>query len=378
MQSQISNFRARLSSFLGGDVELEQALIRCVFVFVIALYVWFYPQVLPMFPASPRLVTLAYLGVSIPVFIWIIVSPGQNHPRRITFTVLDQAMTAYAASFGGHLMPIIAVAYWVIIGSGFRYGRAYLYLSAGTAVLGIIYNMTYSPPWAEYWFIGWGYLISIVVVVLYTTTLLARVAETNRKLNESLKNLSNLAHIDNLTGLPNRLSLVKRLTQSIAMTKRQRTYVSLLYFDFDGFKAVNDSLGHNQGDALLQEVAKRITARIRTTDMLARLGGDEFIIILECTRFPQDSELVASIILDTIRGITIEGVHHVTKKELSLHVSASIGIATYGPDLFPDAPSVEAFIQRADDAMYLAKKAGKDCFRVWAEHIAVQPSIGIA
>lgn len=369
-----SLMRSQFLNIIRNDVELEQAFIRCVLVLLVTLYLWTYPQAEPLFPGSPRVVSLAYLIISIPVFIWIINRPGQLHLRRITFTVMDQAMIAYAASFGGHTIPIIAIAYWVIIGSGFRYGRGYLYLSAGTGLLGIIYNMAFNPEWADYLFIGWSYLLSILIVVFYTTSLLSRVIETNLKLNESLKHLSNLAHIDSLTGLPNRLALVERLQQSIAMTKRLRTYLSLLYFDIDGFKAVNDTFGHNQGDALLKEVAQRIKERIRSTDMIARLGGDEFVIVLECTRLPQDSELVAATILDTIRGIEIDGVHHVIGTHMTLHVSASIGISVYGPDISTVTPSVEEFIKRADDTMYMAKQAGKGCYRIWTENIALLKS----
>lgn len=362
--------RAQIKDALRGNVELEQALIRCVLLSLVTLYLWTYQQSGPHIPDSPRLASLAYLIISIPVFIWIIAKPGQHHPRRIAFTVLDQAMTAFAVSFGGHSIPIIAIAFWVMVGSGFRFGNAYLYLSAGTAVLGILYNMAFSPQWAGYLFVGWGYLISILVVALYTTALLARVTETNRKLNESLNHLNNLAHIDSLTGLPNRLAIVERLTQAIAKTKRQRTYVSLLYFDLDGFKAINDTFGHNQGDELLKEVAQRVAAKIRNIDALARIGGDEFIIMLENIHVPQEATHVATIILDTLREIEISGLHPVTGTMTTLHIGASIGIASYGSDSSPCPLSVDELIQRADDAMYMAKQAGKGCYRFWYSHSA--------
>lgn len=372
--AQIRNALAQFPTIIRDDVELEQAFIRCVLVFVVTLYLWTYPQVGPFFPGSPRVVSIAYLIISIPVFIWIIARPGQHHLRRITFTVLDQVMIAYAASFGGHTIPIIAIAYWIIIGSGFRYGRGYLFLSAGFGLLGILYNMAFSPQWAEYFFIGLSYLISILVVTLYTTALLARVTETNRKLTESLNHVSTLARIDSLTGLPNRLALVERLTQSVAMTKRQRTFVALLYFDLDGFKAVNDTFGHNRGDELLKEVAQRVKTKIRTTDTLARLGGDEFIIILESIRFPQDATLIAAKVLDTLRGIAVGGTDSVTGSPATLRIGASVGISSYGPDIAPDAPSVDKLIKQADDAMYLAKQAGKGCYRIWTEPAASEPS----
>lgn len=274
-------------------------------------------------------------------------------------------MIAYAVSFGGHAIPIIACAFWVIVGSGFRFGKACLYLSTGSALLGVLYNIFLSPKWADYSLYGWSYFISILVVASYTNALLKRVTETNLKLAESLNYVSTLARIDSLTGLPNRLALAERLTQSIAMAKRQRTYLALLYFDLDGFKAVNDAFGHNQGDELLKEVARQLTPKIRTTDTFARAGGDEFIIILENIRRPQDATHIALKVIETLRGIAIGGKDSVTGSLTELHISASIGISSYGPDIEPDALSVENFIKQADAAMYLAKQAGKDCYRIY-------------
>ena len=284
-------------------------------------------------------------------------------------------MVAYAASFGEHTIPIIAIAYWVIIGSGFRYGRGYLFLSTGAGMLGILYNMAFSPQWSEYLFIGLSYLLSILIVALYTTALLKRVTETNRKLTKSLNHVSTLARIDSLTGLPNRLALVERLTQSIAMTKRQRTCVALLYFDLDGFKAVNDTFGHNRGDALLIEVAKRVVPVMRATDTLARLGGDEFVIILESIRFPEDATLVANKVLGTVKEIAVVAADSVLGSLTALRISVSIGISAYVPSITPDAPSADILIKRADEAMYLAKQAGKGCYRVWTDNSALQHSI---
>ena len=247
MHSQFSSIRTRITSFLSGDVELEQAFVRCTIVLLVALYLWTYPNEGGISAGSPRVVALVYLAISIPAFLLILARPGLHHPRRITFTVLDQLMISYGAFFGGHAVPIIAITFWVIIGSGFRFGRTYLYLSAGIGLLGIIYNMAFSPHWSGYYFVGWGFILAILIVTFYTKALLGRATETNRKLNESLTYLNNLAHIDTLTGQPNRLALVERLTQSIAMSKRSNTYLSLLYFDLDVFKAVNDSFGHHRG-----------------------------------------------------------------------------------------------------------------------------------
>ena len=367
-------FRSQFNSFLNSDVEREQAIIRCIILAAVVAYLWFAPWLDPQTVSAPRIAALAYLLVSVPLYFHVTARPGKFSARKIAFTILDQVMIAYAVSFGGHTIPIIAFAFWVIIGSAFRYGYPYLFLSAGTASLGLLWNIYYNPLWTGSTTHGWAYLVSILFVVFYTSIFVARARESNRKLSESLVHFSELARVDSLTGLPNRLALVERLTQSIAMTKRLGTYISLLYFDLDGFKTVNDTLGHNHGDALLKEVAKQITSRIRSTDMLARLGGDEFIVILESTRHPQDAIIVAKSILETIHAIKIEGLHHVTETEVTLRTGASIGIATYGPDIQTEAPSVDEFIQRADDAMYIAKQEGKGCYRFWSEDpIQIEP-----
>lgn len=349
---------------LRGDTEKEQALIRCVLLAFITPYLWISPHTDPLLPFSPRFIILCYLVASIFLFIWITLKPNQFTIRKIAFTVLDQVTIAYAVYHGQHTIPLIGFSFWVIIGSAFRFGQSFLMLSAGIASIGILYNIYFSPEWANHTYYGWGFLLSILIVVFYTTVFLKRNDETNRKLNETLSHLSTLARADNLTGLPNRLAFEERLTQSIAMTKRLRTYISILYFDLDGFKAINDTFGHNQGDALLKDVAHHVKERLRNTDMLARLGGDEFVIILENNSSPDDAAFIASTLLDTIAAIKIHGTLHGSNTYITLGIGASIGIAIYGPNISPVEPTVDEFIQRADDAMYQAKQDGKGCYRL--------------
>lgn len=362
--------RSQIVDFLRADVEREQALIRGIFVSLIALYLYIaYPEF--FFSFSPRLILLAYLPLSIALIVRVVSKPGTYPLRKIAFTILDQATIACVVYSAGTAVPVIALAFWVMVGSGFRFGKAYLYLSEATAVAGLLLCILFSPHWADHVIYGWGYIASILLVAFYTTVLLARVSETNRQLSESLNRVNALARNDSLTGLPNRLALVERLTQSIAMAQRTRIQVSLLYFDIDGFKAVNDTLGHNGGDALLKQVAQRLTAKIRSTDMLARLGGDEFIIVLEGTGLPQNAPRVAQMVLDTVQEIDIRGVE---RAHATLRIGASIGITSYRPATMPTAPRVEEFIKQADDAMYSAKKAGKGCYRFSPEHMAAVPA----
>jgi diguanylate cyclase (GGDEF)-like protein len=160
-----------------------------------------------------------------------------------------------------------------------------------------------------------------------------------------------LAHHDVLTGLPNRSQLHERARQLLEQARGSRAPVALLMLDLDHFKDINDSLGHTVGDALLSELALRLTSCLRDGDMVARLGGDEFIFVMRNLGSGEASD-VARRLLDIVGKSYTVGPH-------DLRVSASIGIAMY-PD---DGHDVETLLQRADAAMYQVKRAGRHDFR---------------
>jgi diguanylate cyclase (GGDEF)-like protein len=160
-----------------------------------------------------------------------------------------------------------------------------------------------------------------------------------------------LAYNDGLTGLANRVQFQKRLAECIARLERYGTAFTLLYLDLDKFKAVNDSLGHQAGDRLLIEVAKRLAAQLRKADLVARLGGDEFALILPDTADPGNvANLAMRLIHQTCLPFAIDG------KELSIGVSIGIAIA---PDNGNDADQI---VRNADVALYRAKAEGGDSY----------------
>lgn len=161
--------------------------------------------------------------------------------------------------------------------------------------------------------------------------------------------LRHLALTDELTGLPNRRLFASRLSQLLASAERSRGIVVLIYIDLDGFKLVNDSLGHSIGDALLGQVAERLQSRIRKSDTLARLGGDEFVVALTQLRKKEEAELVATSLLRVLAEP-----FNIDSHEIS--ISASFGISVY-PDNSKDATLL---LQQADSAMYAAKRSGKN------------------
>lgn len=166
------------------------------------------------------------------------------------------------------------------------------------------------------------------------------------------------ANYDELTSLPNRALFLDRLNQTLAAASRSRDKVGLMFIDLDGFKLVNDTLGHDIGDLLLQEAAERLKHCVRNTDTVARLGGDEFTVVMPNLHDPRDAPLVAQRILDSLSQ-TFELSGHET------FVSASIGITVYPQD----ATEVGELLRNADGAMYQAKERGKANYQFFTDEL---------
>lgn len=166
------------------------------------------------------------------------------------------------------------------------------------------------------------------------------------------------ANFDALTKLPNRRLFRDRLAQAVKKAQRSTQQLALLFIDLDGFKQVNDRLGHDAGDQLLVQTAQRLKQRVRETDTVARLGGDEFTVILGELEDVDRVELIAQQLLDAIGEPFILG-HD------SAYVSASLGITLYPGD----GAGPEQLIHAADQAMYAAKQAGKNQFTYFTEEL---------
>lgn len=163
---------------------------------------------------------------------------------------------------------------------------------------------------------------------------------------------------DDLTGLPNRRLLTDRLGHAIDVAKRENHEVALLYIDLDGFKLVNDSLGHAVGDLLLQQAADRLRSRVRSSDTLARLGGDEFAIVLSGTQLGEQASVIAIILLEMLGPPFMVEDHEIT-------ISASIGVSVYPGH---GATPVQ-LLQQADSAMYAAKRLGKNRIVLFSQEL---------
>jgi diguanylate cyclase (GGDEF)-like protein/PAS domain S-box-containing protein len=170
--------------------------------------------------------------------------------------------------------------------------------------------------------------------------------------------MTHLAEHDSLTGLPNRLLFCDRVGQAISLARRHGRRAAVLFLDLDGFKQINDSLGHAAGDEFLRSVAKRLLGCVRTPDTVSRQGGDEFVMLLQDLQKPADAAASARRVLQSVSEV-----HLADHPEL--HVTASIGIS-----VFPDhGLNVETLIKNADVAMYRAKKNGSQSYRFFEPDI---------
>ncbi len=178
--------------------------------------------------------------------------------------------------------------------------------------------------------------------------------------------LDHLAHHDALTGLPNRLLFNARLAQAIERAGRHDRGLALIFVDLDRFKLVNDRLGHQAGDALLREVAARLSAPLRARDTLARISGDELVVLLDDTDATRDIVAVVHRLMRSLaEPVRIQGEE--------LHISASMGVSVYPAD----GTDAETLLHNADVAMYEAKEGGRNTFRFYTAEmtrIAVESS----
>ena len=173
--------------------------------------------------------------------------------------------------------------------------------------------------------------------------------------------MTHLAQYDFLTDLPNRLLLKDRITQAISLSRRHGKHLAVLFLDLDGFKHINDSLGHEIGDKVLQLVAQRLVACVRTSDTISRHGGDEFVILLSELAQAGDAAISAKKILAAL------AMPHAIS-ELNVHLSASIGISIYPQD----GHDADTLIENSDAAMYLAKRKGSNNYHFFKQNINVR------
>ncbi len=194
-------------------------------------------------------------------------------------------------------------------------------------------------------------------VANYQRTLEDKVTQRTKELEIATAQAYKLAQHDILTGLPNRSLLNQRLKQILALAQRDSTHVGCLFLDFDHFKRINDTLGHDAGDQLLQAIAQRLISAVRESDTVARLGGDEFVIVLPGL----DPEHAAFEVMAVLTRVRESFLAPFRLSDQMPTLTCSIGVAMYPLD----AGDGGNLIKQADTAMYAAKEAGRNAYRFY-------------
>ncbi len=205
-------------------------------------------------------------------------------------------------------------------------------------------SLSWERPLASYsrhWVLG-------VLLALTATLLINSLLISHLRLRRAFSTISHQARFDGLSGLPNRQFFTQHLETQVRHCRRQHQRFALMFLDLDHFKEINDSLGHEAGDDLLQSCSQRIVAAVRGDDMVARFGGDEFVILVRELSDPVDAELAADKVLAALEPPFVVAGHEVS-------IGGSVGIAVY-PD---DGASASDLLKHADLAMYAAKSAGR-------------------
>jgi diguanylate cyclase (GGDEF)-like protein len=196
------------------------------------------------------------------------------------------------------------------------------------------------------------FTFAILIVTLMLSRFDARTTFLVGSVSQLNGQIVRMAMFDTLTDLPNRRTLTERIEHAIQAARRNQTLFAILFMDLDGFKTINDSLGHSVGDAVLKAFAQRLLHCVRGGDTVARLGGDEFVVLLDNLASPEDAGKIADSVLERMRkGIWAD--------KQPLQVMPSIGIS-----LFPqDGETADALLKHADAAMYEAKRSGRSMYR---------------
>jgi diguanylate cyclase (GGDEF)-like protein len=297
---------------------------------------------------ASALIAVTASGVALMLFFWL----RQVSDRRGVYYQLAAAVVMGLAISGMHYTGMFAA----------NFPQGTLCLSAG-ALSGDLLGMLVIIA-----------SISLLGVTLFTSVLDARMRGRTTWLADSLQvanaelraaneELHRRAFQDALTGLANRMLFEDRLSHALLRCERmtakgdgvegQRARLAVLFIDLDGFKPVNDSLGHASGDLVLKDVAKRLLELARQSDTVARVGGDEFLVLMEDVADPQDCAALARRFVDAMR-------QPFELDERRVHISCSIGIS-----LYPDHGNQQNLVTRADAAMYAAKRAGGSGYAVF-------------
>lgn len=279
--------------------------------------------------------------------------PGIYPQRRVVAIVMDQLGCFIEMLLTGELGTVIVfLNLWISLGNGIRFGVKWMALSAILATTGLVVLSVVSDYWSRQPIWTISLVLLNAAIPAYVANLIRGFHDGRTKLAQYADHMEKMALKDALTGLPNRSAFIEEFEKAGSYARRAGSAVAVLYFDLDGFKQVNDALGHALGDMLLRETANRANAVLRGEDVLARFGGDEFVVLLRV----HDSGKRARQVAERIRE-SIASIGHVDGNPVN--VTTSVGIVVVSG---ADAARIgaEQIIHEADLNMYAAKKEGKN------------------
>jgi len=327
--------------------DISQSIARIFLTLSIFLYSLFFQEhiVSEEFSAPLYSFALAYLIFTLFHYFWLRIDSRELFYRRLITIVGDLSILSFSFLYDSHYASFFYPLYlWIIIGNGIRFGPPYLFTALLIGFIEFAFVIYSNPFWSgENLFLGFGLLFSIIVLPLFYLSLIKRLHDDNRGLTHQVKETEHQATYDFLTNIPNRSHFIK----TIHTCEMQKEKISLFFIDLDGFKEVNDHFGHDVGDIVLQEVAKRLKEIAHNDFFLARLGGDEFTLIIQKQEIPYLKTVAKKIL------IALSKPYH---KERIKTISASIGIAL---SHFDESSYVD-LLHHSDKAMYQAKYNGKN------------------
>ena len=263
--------------------------------------------------------------------------------------VLDHSIFAIHFNLiGEYFAPLFWVPIFATIGYGLRFGKSYATRSIVISTLTLGVALMLSPAWREHYLFSIGLLSAGIALPFYSIKLADSIVEARNKAEVAAKQLELANRVDNLTGLFN----VRGLEHQYEQCALLKTCGVLFYLDLDGFKKVNDTLGHHVGDEVLQDVSNALRKCVRSTDTIARLGGDEFAILFARLHDADAVEIAAKI---------IAAIGRLGEKWNGVELGISIGAASFNSK---STYELYKLLEVADQRMYEAKKAGKNrlCF----------------
>ena len=354
MIDTIHDFRAR--EYLKN--EQIQIFLRLGFVTIAAISIYFfYQQSARGYEYSLGIVLFAPLCVFIANLIYLFIVKKFPYllqtQRIIVAVVFDIAFTVYVM----HMVNDLAAYYpgvllWFSVGYGMRYNKKIAYTAYIIVIISWIFLLLSSTFWMEHRNFGIGWLLAYIVLPLYYFKLVEKLHKNLENLNDYANESTHRAMHDQLTGLSNRAQFEEDLRDYIQVFEKKNEKFALFFIDLDSFKNINDMFGHDVGDAVLVETARRLEQVFKRS---YRLGGDEFVSLVP---YKDDKELKKE-----AEDLIVQLTQPCSKSDLKL--SASIGIACFPSD----ARRAFDIKKRADLAMYAAKDAGKNRYLFYHEII---------